>query len=939
MNQEANQPMPRTELERRILDLALAEGMLRTHPGPDEMNAPTPEAPWGGSLQRMLDEGLLQPEDLDRLLWRAVQQDPGGLPACPESWTLAPGPVPDLGPVPTNIGPYRDLTLIGTGGHGRVFRAFDERLQRWVALKLLKAGDAELHLEEARAQARVEHPNICKVYEVGEIQGRPFIALQLVAGRTLADFPMLQDAAVETIRDVAEALHAAHRKGLVHLDVKPANILLEVGDQGQVHPLVTDFGLVALRDRGGRVLSGTAPFAAPEQLDPAHPTLDRRADVYGLGATLYTLLARALPYQAQLPDQLLETIRLHPAPKLEARLPTIPKDLSRVVAKAMSTDPQDRYATALAFAEDLQRYLDGESVQAAPSTVLERLIRWRRHNPLAARISLAASLVTALGLAFGGFTLWRSSRQALAASQLGAEAKAMETSLKMEYLLPVHDLRPAYARIRDKMTALQPMIREPAGAYAVGAGHWLLSEPAKAKPLLRHAWERGFRSPDAALIYGDTLGQLWQEARKRADIVQDPTRKEKMLAQARQELLEPAKAVLASRSAQNPYALAMLRGQTAFLDGHWQDAVAAAREAEAERAGDPSALKLLGEAWFEIQWEEDGKGNAQPSLAAAEAAQNAFLRGLESARSDPRLWKGLGWARASSLMTRFAAGKPLGAADFGAVRETTRQLDILQGPTSESYMLQGAASYAVSVVNERKGDSAADERRTLDLMREAVRLDPDGLRPRKNLVFACYPVVMNLARGEHWEEARRLGEEGLQISRELQQQNPDLPELAVNGVYIVSALAEIGLTREKKVEPWVGLGLEWLDRARDHGGETVYAAQLRAGLLLKRAQQLEVTGQPAEVAFQTVWDFWKESLARFPQFSVLLSSLALDTVEQWAKSRFRRGEDPTGLLKLQEDLAGTVLAKNPNDNLVRKQLLAARTMKAQWAHQEKKRAD
>ena len=438
------------------------------------------------------------------------------------------------------------------------------------------------------------------------------------------------------------------------------------------------------------------------------------------------------------------------------------------------------------------------------------------------------------------------------------------------------------------------------------------------------------------MIYGDTLGQLWHEARKRADIIQDPVRKEKALAQARRELLEPAKAVLASRSAQNPYAQAMLRGQTAFLDGRWQDAVAAARLAEADRKGDPAALKLLGDSWFEIQWDEDGKGNAEPSLAASEAAQTAFLKALESARSDPRLWKGLGWARASSLMTRFAAGKPLGAANFEAVTAITQQMDTLQGPTSESFMLQGAASYVVSVVNERKGDSAADERRTLDLMREAVRLDPHGLRPRKNLVFASYPVVMSLVRREHWEEAKQLAEEGLQISRGLQQQNPDLPELAVNGVYIVSALAEIGLTRDKQVEPWVSLGLEWLDRARDHGGETVYAAQLRAGLLLKRAQQLEVTGQPTEAAFQQVWDFWKESLARFPQFSVLLSSLALDTVEQWAKSRFRRGEDPTWILNLQEDLAGTVLAKTPNDTLVKKQLAEARALKGQWSQRKKK---
>jgi hypothetical protein len=930
--------MPQKELERRILALAVAEGMLHTHPEPSELDAPTPAAPWGGALQKMLDEGLLQTEDLDRLLWRAIQLDPEGLPACPESWTLAPGTTPNSDPMPMSIGPYRDLTLIGTGGHGRVFRAFDDRLQRWVALKLLKVGGAELHLQEARAQARVEHPNICKVYEVGEDPTRPFIALQLVAGRTLADFPMVRDTAVATIRDVAEALHAAHRKGLVHLDVKPSNILLEVQEQGQVHPLVTDFGLVALREQGGRMLSGTAPFAAPEQLDPSHPPLDRRADVYGLGTTLYTLLARALPYPEREPGKLLEAIRLHPAPALESRFPSIPKDLSCIVAKAMATEPQDRYATALAFAEDLQRYLDGETVQAAPSTPLERFIRWRRRNPVAARMWLAASLVMVLGLAFGGFTLWQSSRQALAASQLGAEAKAMETSLKVEHLLPVHDLHPAHARIRDTMAALQPTIQAPAGAYAVGVGHWLLSEPAKARPLLQRAWEGGFRSPDAAVIYGDVLGQLWHEARKRADIIQDPERKKKALAQARQELLEPAKAVLASRPAQNPYAQAMLKGHTAFLDGRWQDTVAAANLAEAARKGDPDALTLLGEAWFEIQWDEDGKGNAEPSLAASKAAQKAFLKALESARSDPRLWKGLGWARSSSLMTRFAAGESLGPADFAAVTEAAHQMDAIQGPTSESFMLQGGASYAASVVNERKGDSAADERRTLDLMREAVRLDPQGLRPRKNLVLACYPVVMGLVRREHWDEAKQLAEEGLQISQGLQQQNPDLPELAVNGVFIVSALAEIGLTRDKKVEPWAGLGIEWLDRARSLGGETVYAAQLRAALLHKRAQQLEATGQPTEAAFQTVWNDWKESMARFPQFSVLLSSMAMDTVEQWAKSRFRRGEDPSEILKLQEDLARTVLVKTPNDNMIKKQLAEARALKVQWSHRKKKTA-
>ena len=270
------------------------------------------------------------------------------------------------------------------------------------------------------------------------------------------------------------------------------------------------------------------------------------------------------------------------------------------------------------------------------------------------------------------------------------------------------------------------------------------------------------------------------------------------------------------------------------------------------------------------------------------------------------------------------------------MEEAVAQLDTLLGPSSESFMLRGGASYAASVVNERKGDASADEQRTMTLMREAVRLDPKGLRPRRNLTMACYPVIMALVRREQWDEAQRLAEEGLAISRGLQQENPDLPELAVNGVYIVSALAEIGLARNRQVEPWAGLGLEWLDRARSLGGESVYAVQLRAALLLKRAQQLDAAGKTADAAFQSVWELWESSMTRFPQFNVLLSSMAMDTVEQWAKCRLRRGEDPTNLVKELERLAATVLEKTPGDTLVIKQLATSRALRREWLKRKPK---
>jgi serine/threonine-protein kinase len=199
---------------------------------------------------------------------------------------------------------YRILALLGVGGMGRVYRAEDPQLRRQVALKFLRGGDPALEMRfehEAQAQARVQHRNVCAVYEVGRHDGQPYIAMQLINGRTLREVaPDLSlREKVQVMRDVADAVHLAHKQALVHRDVKPANILVE-RTEGAWVPYVTDFGLA--RDMSGPGMTqagaiiGTPQYMAPEQARGELEKLDARTDVYGLGATLYDLLAGAPPF-------------------------------------------------------------------------------------------------------------------------------------------------------------------------------------------------------------------------------------------------------------------------------------------------------------------------------------------------------------------------------------------------------------------------------------------------------------------------------------------------------------------------------------------------------------------------------------------------------------------------------------------------------------------
>ncbi len=326
--------------------------------------------------------------------------------------------VPAAGPRAAEAGPERDappgyqiLGELGRGGMGVVYKARDLALNRVVALKMILSGghagadELKRFHTEAEAIARVQHPGIVQVFEVGSHEGRPFMALELCTGGSLekkmAGGPLRPREAAEMVRKAALAVQAAHEAQVLHRDIKPANILLTADGS----PKVTDFGLARKLDeqsetRTGSIM-GTPSYMAPEQAE-GKKEVGPAADTYALGAVLYECLTGRPPFKAAtLLDTIQQVVGAEPvsARRLNAR---IPADLETVAMKCLQKRPQNRYASAGALADDLGRYLDGEPILARPPGMTEQVLRWCGRNPTLIALGLVWVLVLVFYLAVRG---------------------------------------------------------------------------------------------------------------------------------------------------------------------------------------------------------------------------------------------------------------------------------------------------------------------------------------------------------------------------------------------------------------------------------------------------------------------------------------------------------------------------------------------------------
>ena len=527
------------ELREVELRIAVAEGVLSRA----EADALGEEArrKKQSPLAILVEQGRLSEDSFQSILAEALN-DPAvraaGRDVSASTYTMqAPPPSTDEPAFPVaGWERYTSVRFLGQGGMGMVFLAIDTRLRREVAIKFVRGNDAE-HvrrlISEARTQARVSHERICKVYEVGEVEGKVYIAMQYIEGKPLGRLSgeLTVEQKVMLVRGAAEGIHEAHREGIIHRDLKPSNIMVERSDDGALRPYVMDFGLARSAQEAGETMTGavmgTPRYMAPEQAQGASAKLDRRADVYSLGATLYHLLTGepAVPGET-VAEVIHNLISVEPRP-LRAHDPHIPIDLEAIVLRCLEKDRSARYDSARALADDLGRFLNGEPVVARPAgpwyRLRKRIIKHRRL--VAAGAAALAVLVVAIGWAIK--TRLDAAEREQLARRFTEEVEGIEANALYAALSPRHDIRTDRKAIRARMKQIEDELRDGGeiaaspGHYALGRGYLALDDDVQARAHLAAAWNRGFREPRVAYALAQVMGHLYQRGLLAAERIED----------------------------------------------------------------------------------------------------------------------------------------------------------------------------------------------------------------------------------------------------------------------------------------------------------------------------------------------------------------------------------------------------------------------------------
>jgi len=579
------------------------------------------------------------------------------LAAAPSS----PSPAEHSGDYPvTSWERYEFLGLLGRGGMGSVYKARDRRIDRIVALKFIAGAGERLKqrfLQEARMQSRLDHPGICKIYEVGEVKGQPYIAMEFIEGQSLQraqpQLGLLDK--IQLIQQTAEALHTAHERGIIHRDIKPANIMVARRADGGLRPVLTDFGLArdvnaaaGLTDSGA--VLGTPWYMSPEQTRGEIRTMDRRTDIYSLGATLYELVGGRPPFHSQTTVDALVDIMSREAPSLSGVVSNLPPGLDIVVAKCLNKEPVDRYATALELAADLARLLDNQKVAAKRLGLWHRLRFRARHNrpATAAILALLLSLLTlgSYGLHSHMGTLRAERRQremTELASRLGQRLGQLESRALLAYAMPLHDVRHELGQIQEQLHELEQELRVhgelsgPLTHYVLGRGHLALHEWQPALRQLKQAESDGLENGELDYALGRALGALYTQELTQARRSGDESFLLRRQAELDREYLQPALGYLRRSRSRGTLSGSYAAGLIDFYEGHLDAALLQAQLARRQLTWSYEPLKLIGEIHQARALHYKTRGEYTAAASSFEAALRAFGQASELGRSDYQL--------------------------------------------------------------------------------------------------------------------------------------------------------------------------------------------------------------------------------------------------------------------------------------------------------------
>jgi serine/threonine-protein kinase len=804
-----------------------------------------------------------------------------------------------------------------------VHRAFDPTLNRNVALKFLREIDdeqVERFLREARTQARVGHENICDVYEAGVSgDGRPFIAMRWIDGVTLADAApkMSIDEKVAVMAGVAEAVHAAHRVGLVHRDLKPNNIMVESTPEGW-HPYVLDFGLArdASMDtmtHAGAVM-GTPPFMAPEQARGDRASIDRRTDVYSLGATLFDILTGRPPFESESSVGVMVKVVSEEAPSLRTIDPTLPIDLDTIVLQCLEKDPRRRYDSARALADDLRRYLNGDAVHARPVTFLYRWTTRARKHPIVASLLGVAVIAVLASIALTAITSMRAAEKQRAAQRFGQEIERIEAVARYSNMLPLHDvqrerrwIRARIAQIAREQKTLGSTAAGPA-QYAIGRGYLALHEWARSRSHLEAAWQDNYRAPEVAYALGRVIGAQYEEELSEADRVTNADTRAARRRQVERKYRDAALTWLRRSAGSGSESPAYAEGRIALYEKRYDAALQNARAAFQAVPWLHEAKKLEGDIWLARGNEQYNDGKMDDAVASYQRAGQAYRAASAIAASDESALIGEAemWFRLMQVSIN-RGEEPVELLRRGLAaseRAATTNANVAGALQQQGTLLLRYGEWQLS----QSASPLATLDRAIAIGRRAVTIDPSAAASHRIIGAALFSKARYAA--THGQDPLPLFDESIRSLRQAVSLDP-------RGAYTLMALAN---SIRRKGETIGGMGqnplpllnesVVYYERATAADPEWANSWNDRGLATMTRGEWEMEHGVDPMASFADSAKSLERAVQLNPKLSVSMLNLGSMHLDR-GNALLRRGGDPRPALQQATDAYAAALQLNP----------------------------
>jgi len=551
---------------------------------------------------------------------------------------------------------YNVIGKIGEGGMGKVYKAFDPHLKRYVALKFVKEDSDEVikrFVQEAQAQGQITHENICRIYEVGEYNNTPYIAMQYIDGPSLLEIGnrINLEQKVLIMKTVAGAIHEAHRKGIIHRDIKPSNIMLEQSPEGEWVPYVMDFGLAREIEAPSMTMSGmvvgTPNYMSPEQARGDRGNINRRSDIYCLGSTMYELFSGERAFTGDSPLKVLLMV-VNDDPKLIRKInPEIPVDLETIVLKCLEKEPHRRYDSSKAVAKDLQFYLNGEPVLARPSTITYKIIKKAKKHKIAVTLGSIAFIILIILISMWLHTRWKMGKIADIAQKFGQNIVNIESSMRISHTIPLHDIRPEEKRVRSQIEEIRKQTKQVGdlgigpGNYALGKGYIVLSEYDNALKYLKKSWNSGYKTRSVAYAMGLTLTKLFQKESKKIEKISEKSLKIFQKRKIEEKYLKPAIEFLKKSRGLIGESPEYLEALIAYIDKKYKRAIEKARSAFNSIPWLYEAKFLEGYSYQTMGVYKRDKGDINGALYDFKRAEEAFKEAIRIGESDPQSYNNL----------------------------------------------------------------------------------------------------------------------------------------------------------------------------------------------------------------------------------------------------------------------------------------------------------